>query len=367
MFPVKVARLRGHDFPAAICLLKTNDRTFCRKTSNSDQIGGVLSPRAAAGPSRPDAQLEPLDPLGAPDRCARQGENASGASHGCSPWARHRRPVHHPNCIARAQPSLYARAVGLEILSNALGNLVFWLAAGLLFWVVSRVVQRRVIRFFGLDNQSTVTITLSNLWSPTPGATQAKYMISLHESWASQSISSLFGRAPLRLPDIVRGFVDSLWLRSPVQVRTLVSNPLLAGTLGPGCNVVVGAAKKNRGRSDLVAAEGVTATLDIEVAGNDVGKIHICLPSGQKQTVTTTAQAAIVERVRVDGSNTFIFTCLGSSADGTWCAVEYLSRHWKELYKRFGAGPFVVCLAFPRTAPLQTLYTEPLELASFAT
>jgi hypothetical protein len=84
----------------------------------------------------------------------------------------------------------YTMAFFLGIASNVLANLIFWLLLGVTFWVVSRVVIRRFLRFFGLARVNSIGIYLSNLWNPQASLTgrTVGYTISLHELQAAQSV-----------------------------------------------------------------------------------------------------------------------------------------------------------------------------------
>ena len=113
----------------------------------------------------------------------------------------------------------------LGLASNLVANIVFWVLLGLVFWALSTAVVRRFSRFFGLVRVRSVAVYLSNLWTPqaSPSGRTEGYTISLHELRAAQSVDKLFGSAPLRLPDLVRGLVDALWLHRQVQCATEVS------------------------------------------------------------------------------------------------------------------------------------------------
>jgi hypothetical protein len=86
-------------------------------------------------------------------------------------------------------------------------NLIFWLLLGGFFWGISKATSRKFFSFFGLSKISSFSFYLSNLWtSPAkPGSRTVGYSIALHELRAAQSVENLFGAAPLRLPELVRG------------------------------------------------------------------------------------------------------------------------------------------------------------------
>jgi hypothetical protein len=106
----------------------------------------------------------------------------------------------------------------LGLVSNVAANLVFWALLGAIFWAITVTVARRFSRFsrfFGLARASSVAVVVSNLWTPRASFSgrAVGYTISLHELWAAQSVDRLFSSASLRMPELVRGLVDALWLR----------------------------------------------------------------------------------------------------------------------------------------------------------
>jgi hypothetical protein len=156
---------------------------------------------------------------------------------------------------------------------NVAANFVFWALLGITFWAVSATVARRFSRFFGLVRANSVAVFVSNLWTPQASRSgrPVGYTIALHELWAAQSVDRLFGSAPLRLPDLVRGLVDALWLRQRMQCSVEVS-PLkgedadLDRTL-----IVVGSSARNSVRARYVQAGLPTAILTGEDQVPDAG------------------------------------------------------------------------------------------------
>ena len=120
----------------------------------------------------------------------------------------------------------------LGLASNMAANLcLLGIAEGYLLGAdSSTAVARRFSRFFGLVRIDRIGIYLSNLWSPQASLLSGRtvgYTVSLDELRAAQSIDKLFGSAPLRLPDMVRGLVDALCLRR--QVRCVIDVSPLKG------------------------------------------------------------------------------------------------------------------------------------------
>ena len=260
----------------------------------------------------------------------------------------------------------------LGIVSNILANLVFWLLLGASFWIASRVVVRRFFRFFGLDRTSSIGVYLSNLWTPQPSQTgrTVGYSISLHELRAAQAVEKLFGSAPLRLPEVVRGLVDALWLRQQLQYSTDVS-PLKAIDADLDRNlIVVGGSARNSIRARYVQAQIPNAILTGEdqvpinwAAIKSAQSITIMRGGSKSEISLADTNLAVVEKCHDPERETVIFFCLGMRADTSWAAAEYLIRNWKHLAAEFGDSNFVVCLGFPKTEEYLDAYKEPLRLS----
>ncbi|MFD9705838.1 hypothetical protein, partial [Lentzea sp. NPDC059081] len=99
-----------------------------------------------------------------------------------------------------------------DIASNVIANIVFWLGLGLVAAATVRVGQRRFRRFFGLTSTEQLAVCLSNTWNAQASARPRGYSASLHELRAAEAVTRLFGSASFRLPDMVRGLVDAIYL-----------------------------------------------------------------------------------------------------------------------------------------------------------
>jgi hypothetical protein len=204
----------------------------------------------------------------------------------------------------------------LGIASNILANLVFWLLLGSVFWAASKVVIRRFLRFFGLVRTDNIGVYLSNLWNPKTSLSgrPVGYSISLHELRASQSIEKLFGSASFRLPDVVRGLVDALWLRRRVQCATDVS-PVKAADADLDRNlIIIGSSMRNSVRARYVRDHLPRVVLtgeDQEAASwaamNRAHSFTITRGEGQGEYPVDDANLAIVEKCHDPERRTTIF------------------------------------------------------------
>jgi hypothetical protein len=255
----------------------------------------------------------------------------------------------------------------LGLVSNVVANLVFWALLGAHLLDSHDDRRTAVLPVFGLARVSSVAVVVSNLWTPqaSPGGRAVGYTISLHELWAAQSVDRLFSSASLRMPELVRGLVDALWLRQSVRCTIEVS-PVDGADTDLGRNlIVVGGSARNSVRARYVRARLPTAIL--------TGEDHVPVKHGDGITIVrggtastvnlTEVNVALIEKCRDPDRGTTVFFCLGVRADGSWAAAEYLVRNWKQLAAEFGDAAFVVCLGFPHTERYAEEYREPLRLS----
>ncbi|MBB1157419.1 MULTISPECIES: hypothetical protein [Amycolatopsis] len=247
----------------------------------------------------------------------------------------------------------------LEIATNVIANVVFWLGLGLAVAAMARVAQRRFRGFFGLRTNQQLIVCLSNLWTAAESSRPRGYSISLHELRASEAITRLFGSASFRLPDLVRGLVDAIYLgRHRYDFRTEVSpsssdDPRHFSGLS-GNLIVVGAAARNSIRR-LYLQENLVS-LRISSEHSDAGDeqlsqeakyVEVLNGADLGQLVTSDSlDLAVVEKVHDTARGTTVVFCLGRRGDTTWAATEYLARNWRSLQREFGDRPFALCLGF---------------------
>ncbi|MEC3979817.1 hypothetical protein [Amycolatopsis sp. H20-H5] len=247
----------------------------------------------------------------------------------------------------------------LDIATNVIANIVFWLGLGFAVTALARLAQRRFRRFFGLYMNQQLIVCLSNLWTTATSSRPRGYSISLHELRASEAITRLFGSASFRLPDLVRGLVDAIYLgRHRYEFRNTVSpspsdDPKHFSDLS-GNLIVVGAAPRNSIRR-LYLQENLVS-LRISNEHPDVGDhqlplemrfVEVLNGADLGQLVTSdTLDLAVVEKIRDTVRGTTVMFCLGRRGDTTWAATEYLARNWRSLQREFDDRPFALCLGF---------------------
>jgi hypothetical protein len=258
----------------------------------------------------------------------------------------------------------------LGLAGDVAANVIFWALLGFIFWAFSTTVARRFSRFFGLARATNVAVFLSNLWTPQASRHPVGYTIALHELWAAQSVDKLFSSAPLRLPDLVRGLVDALWLRQRVRCSVEVSPPEGEYADLDRSLIVVGSSARNSVRARYVHARLPTAILTGEdrmpvdwSAVERARSITLMRGGSESRINLADVNVALVEKCHDPDRGTTVFFCVGIRGDSSWAATEYLVRNWKRLDAEFGSAPFVVCLGFPQTEKYANEYREPLRLS----
>lgn len=247
----------------------------------------------------------------------------------------------------------------LDIATNVIANIVFWIGLGLTMAGMVRIAQRRFRRFFGLHTNQQLIVCLSNLWTTETSTRPRGYSVSLHELRASEAITRLFGTASFRLPDMVRGLVDAIYLGghryhfhntvSPSATDDPKHFSELSGNL-----IVIGASARNSIRrlyldENLVRLRISNEQPDIGSHQPSPEERHVEVLQGADlgQRVTSNfLELAVVEKVHDTVRGTTVLFCLGRRGDTTWAATEYLARNWRSLKREFNNGPFALCLGF---------------------
>lgn len=257
----------------------------------------------------------------------------------------------------------------LNLTSNILANAIFWLGLGFVAWLAIQITQSRFLNFFDLKTNRRLAVYLSNLWKPKTERPEG-YIISEHEFRASESINRLFGSTPFRLPELVRGLVDSFWLGSALAVNTTVS-PITTDKIAFSSNmIIIGGISRN-----IVRRYYVHTSSPYLVLANELEELHgdhtnigddvfIMKGNRKNETIKGDYNFAIIEKIRDEEHNITIFMCVGFRGDSSWGATEYLVRHWRDIHKKYRDKEFALCLGFPKTQSYLITYEEPIILTS---
>ena len=253
-----------------------------------------------------------------------------------------------------------------DIVINIIGNVIFWLALGLLVYFLGvGKSRRRFLRFFGLQNQKKMVVYLSNLWLPDLEKEPWGRIISGHEFRAIKTLNNLFSSASSSMPDLVRGLVDSFWIRDidlSVEVSPLDDKFSFGNSI-----IVVGTTIKNSVRryfleKNMVCVRivGETTEPPDDILINPLDQSFEVLKGKDRGRIFKeegTYNLAVIEKLCNDGE--IVIMCTGLHGDSSWAATEYLNLHWRELERIFRDKNFARCLWFRETPPRMTVYEEP--------
>lgn len=253
-----------------------------------------------------------------------------------------------------------------NIAINIVSDLILWLGLGLLVFLWLRVRKSKFLSFFGIEKNQKLVVYLSNLWQESEN-NPAGEIIAGSEFRVGQSIQSLFGKTPFRVPDLVRGLVDELWSSQEVDYTIRVS-PLDIQSVEFTNMIIVGASPKNSIRryylkrvNIKIAGESTKPIKDIH---DRVLKPKAIVQEGQQEiTGDGVYNIAILEKFIDTKNGITVFMCVGSRGDSSWGATEFLVRNWKSLQKRFSNKEFAICLGFPKLDDYMKRYYEPEILA----
>jgi hypothetical protein len=256
--------------------------------------------------------------------------------------------------------------------SNLLADLLFWLGLGLIVWLTVRLTQRRFLDFFGVRESRRLTVHLSNLWDPRRGDPQGSVLAG-HEFRVIRTVAGLFGDAPFRLPDLVRGLVDSFFLGQKVDFSVEVS-PLSAKEIGfsdLNSLMIVGATPKNSVRRHYFESglPYLTVVGEAKDSPDDIyrqvlsPRVRVMKGPQKDGEIIGPYNFAIVEKTHDGEHGMAIFMCVGFRGDSSWGATEYLAKNWRELSREYGDKDFALCLGFPMSERRMHSYVEPTVVA----
>lgn len=256
----------------------------------------------------------------------------------------------------------------IDVSAGVVASVVFWVLFGLAVYLFAQLSRKRFVKLFG--DRSTTPILLSNAWVPGVTTRPIGYLLSLHEMNAGLAITSLFARAPIRLPEIVRGLVDGIWLPNSISCPLEVAEPTEDPAQAERAGFVVGSALRNSVRRELLNQSVPSASFEQEDqrAAADLEDVVIVSKNGQiLQTLRTPMRLAVIEKVLMPSTNVPVFLCAGRRADMSACAAQYLAHEWRRIERQFGGEPFVMVLGYPRTPTYREDHSGALILYSSAT
>lgn len=71
------------------------------------------------------------------------------------------------------------------------------------------------------------------------------------------------------------------------------------------------------------------------------------------------SELAVLQRINDEEHKNSVFLCCGTGSSATFGAARYLSKNWRDLYRRHGSDEFAMCLEFPGQEPDSEFVVEP--------
>jgi hypothetical protein len=257
-----------------------------------------------------------------------------------------------------------------NVVANIIANVVFWLGLGGAVWILARNTRKSFLSFFGLTETHALKAYISNV---RPSETEnRRLLVSGHEFRITRSLATLFGTAPGRYPDLVRGLVDGIFVGTRIRFDVDIC-PDTPERADDSAIIIVGGALRNTLRQYYVNTHQTLTLSSGEELGADrhprpiMDHSYWRITRGPRvnENIGQGANTAVVERFIDPERGRVVICCAGIRGDGSWASVEYLVRHWRDLHRRFGQQPFAMVLEFPTGHPDPYLneYVEPRVLA----
>jgi hypothetical protein len=243
----------------------------------------------------------------------------------------------------------------LKWLVGALGAILFVFLIGLppVWWR-----RRKLFRFLGLTRERPrFLVYLSTVFVTSGGSldfrgtarTFSGPAVPAGELATIEPVARLFSDSALEeLPKRLRGWFARKvsWIFQDVSPEFLASPQAPSGvqqgnllTVGSRYYNSAGDVFAQSGRM-MLSMEQQQQQMVIRVTrGSDVNRVF-------QQRAGNAEDLAILERFSDPGTGSTVFVAAGLGVTGTRGAVEYLAVRWRELYARFGADPFALCLRF---------------------
>lgn len=261
-----------------------------------------------------------------------------------------------------------------NVIASLIANGIFWVLLGVMVWFSYVLpVRRRFEKFFGLNNSTSVNIYLSNLWDPAGrGVQKWGNIIAGQELDAARTINNALSSASPGIPEMVRGFVDNIWLKDKFNVSIKVSPKKYENPLSNNNLIVIGATTKNSVRRHFIEETILKTKIDgenemspINIHSNPLSRKIIISRNGNpaKIVLGNDCNPAIIERVQIQSQNDtdgqVLIFCVGFKAKDSRVAVEFLAKNWRNIQKKTeDHSHFAICLAVNQDGNVENQYYQ---------
>jgi hypothetical protein len=231
----------------------------------------------------------------------------------------------------------------LDIASNIIANVVFWLAGGLTVAYVVGWKRRKLVDFFGLGKQNRLLVYMTSRPVYEPFDERG---IPSEEFQLVPTISSLFLSSQLGpIPEAFSGLIDSFWLIKRPSIEFLAS-PQDAEDIRFANTICVGGPAYNT--ATAYYSKACSPYFALSHAG-DGWRAHILRGTRAGESVTADEgwDLGILNKCYDVEHGTTIFIVAGIGINGTIAAAEHLVSNWQTLQTAYKAEEFGLYLRCP--------------------
>jgi hypothetical protein len=231
----------------------------------------------------------------------------------------------------------------LDIVTNIIANIVFWLAGGLTVAFLVGRKRRKLLDFFGLgkDNRLVVYMTSRPVYEPFN-----ERGVPSEELQLVSTISSLFSSSRLGpIPEAFSGLIDSFWLIKRPSIEFLAS-PQHAEDVRPVSAICVGGPAYNVATAYYSKTCTPYFVLSYE---NEEWSVRILRGSKAGKTIIADEgwDLGILNKCYDVKNATTVFIAAGMGINGTIAAAYHLVANWKALQAMYKDQEFGLCLKCP--------------------
>ena len=241
----------------------------------------------------------------------------------------------------------------IDILSNIIANIVFWLAGGLTVAFVVGRKRRKLVAFFGLGKQNRLLVYMTSRPVYQPFNERG---VPSEEFQLVPTISSLFLSGQLGpVPEAFSGLIDSFWLIKRPSIEFLAS-PQDAEEIRFANTICVGGPAYNAATAYYSKACSPYFALSYE---RKEWRVRILRGSKAGESIIADEgwDLGILNKCYDVEHGSTIFIVAGMGINGTIAAAEHLVANWQTLQAAYKAQEFGLYLRCPyRTSADSTGY-----------
>lgn len=245
-------------------------------------------------------------------------------------------------------------------LSNIVANIIFWLTGGLIVGFLLSRRRKKLYRFFGISKNKTMTVYLSSFSVRDKTVKDFRGEVRSYQGLGVPNsefleipnITGLFSSNALeRIPDMLSGLVDSIWLERKPLIEFLAS-PLDLNEIKPTNYICIGGPAFNSVTEYYLRTGNPYVKLEeAKEEAEGVWKLEICRGKRHGEVINSpnggTWDYGMILRIKDNDRKISVFIVAGTNMNSTRAASQCLVDNWEKLYRQYGAEDFGWCVKCP--------------------